>query len=450
MKCFAKLTYLEEHDNRTNISSEIDLTPHDDFKERKNHLLEYLVYGYKNNYEDIIPQGNNSIKNDMINITIKNTIKMILRAPSKIKIVLYSQYKMSLMKKYFLNYFNETIKNTKMSDNNINQLNAYNLSDFTTNKIIYYKLDDVENTLNDIRIDELDRISEQIFTFTEDPHESIFYKKLTNDLFFKDEKDDLLKQIWFSKKNFKENITKVQFYFNQLTINNSVILLGLNNKTIHKYNNELLNISYLFNFGNISNTSYFNLTYSIHKISKDIEQNFDNNTLQITNLVENKFISKYDTNSKLNYNHTEDEYFFTINYTEKSNPTDNYLKLFWKNVTCFHIPKVVITIYFVHPFLRPNFQNDKDIPSKNDKLFFYFLLYMSYVKRTIDEKLADAFRAGSNYYYIHFNEDTFFKDFFVFSDIVKQCVVIINDILNNETNFYSALEKNLKYIEIMQ
>ena len=122
LKCFAKLTYLEEHDNRTNISSEIDLTPDDDFKERKNHLLEYLVYGYKNNYEDIIPQGNNSIKNDMLNITIKNAIKMILRAPSKIKIVLYSQYKMSLMKKYFLNYFNETIKNTKISYNNINQL----------------------------------------------------------------------------------------------------------------------------------------------------------------------------------------------------------------------------------------------------------------------------------------------------------------------------------------
>ena len=273
---------------------------------------------------------------------------------------------------------------------------------------------------------------------------------MTNDLFFKDEKDYLLKQMWFSKKDFKENITKVQFYFNQLTINNSVILLGLNNKTIHKYNHELLNISYLFNFGNISNTSYFNLTCSIHNISKDIEQNFDNNTLQISNPVKNKFISKYDTNSKLNYNYTEDEYFFTINYNEKSNPTDNYLKLFWKNVTCFHIPKVVITIYFVHPFLRPNFQNDKDIPSKNDKLYFYFLLYMSYVKRTIDEKLADAFLAGSNYYYIHFNEDTFFMDFFVFSDIVKQCVVIINDILNNETNFYSALEKNLKYIEIMQ
>ena len=43
LKCFAKLTYLEEHDNRTNISSEIDLTPDDEFKERKNHLLEYLV-----------------------------------------------------------------------------------------------------------------------------------------------------------------------------------------------------------------------------------------------------------------------------------------------------------------------------------------------------------------------------------------------------------------------
>ena len=45
---------------------------------------------------------------------------------------------------------------------------------------------------------------------------------------------------------------------------------------------------------------------------------------------------------------------------------------------------------------------------------------------------------------------TLFFVFFFFFDKAKQCVVIINDILNNETNFYSALEKNLKYIEIMQ
>ena len=60
---------------------------------------------------------------------------------------------------------------------------------------------------------------------------------------------------------------------------------------MHKYNNELSNISYLFNFSNISNTSYFNLTYSIHNISNDIEQNFENNTLQISNPVENKINS---------------------------------------------------------------------------------------------------------------------------------------------------------------
>ena len=225
-------------------------------------------------------------------------------------------------------------------------------------------INSLKNNFNDIRIDELDKISEQNFTFTEDPHESMFYKKLTTDLFYKDEKDYLLKQLWFSKKDFIENITKVKFYFNQLTINNSVILLGLNNNTKNKYKDELSDISNLFN--NISNTSYFNLTYSIYNISDYIKPIYNNNTLQISNPKKNEFISEYDTNTVLDYNKTEDDKFFEIDFIEKSNSSDNYLKLFWKKVTCFHIPKVVITIYFVHPFLRPNFQNYKDIPSKND------------------------------------------------------------------------------------
>ena len=550
LKYFSKLTYLEKNDNRTKQFDEIDLTPDDNFQERKNHLLEYLIYGYKNKQEDLLPQGNNMIKNNMRKDSIINTIEMILRDPSKIKIVLYSQYKVSLMKKYFLKYFTETINKNKISDNNINQLNAYNLSDFETNKIIYFELKDVDdnyieinyflnkkdnitynqlikdsqylsyiiyilnrtdegslyyelnnnnnisiknlssnfevilksklkfsiliylnhysykhikeilskvynymnniklyinllkNNFNDIRIDELDKISEQNFTFTEDPHDCFFYKKLTTDLFYKDEKDYLLKQMWFSKKDFIENITKVKFYLNQLTINNSVILLGLNNNTKNKYKDVLSDISNLFD--KTANTSYFNLTYSINNISDYIKPIYNNNTLQISNPKKNEFISEYDTNTVLDYNKTEDDKFFEIDFIEKSNSSDNYLKLFWKKVTCFHIPKVVITIYFVHPFLRPNFQNDTSTPSKNDKLYFYFLLYMSYVKRTIDEKLADAFRAGSNHYYIYFNEDSFFVDFFVFSDKAKQCLYIIKNILNNEIDFLKALEKKFE------
>ena len=67
--------------------------------------MQYLIYGYKNSEgRDILPMGDNEIKEDLKkdNYTIiKDIMKIILNDPSKIKIVLYFHYKMSLMKKWF-------------------------------------------------------------------------------------------------------------------------------------------------------------------------------------------------------------------------------------------------------------------------------------------------------------------------------------------------------------
>ena len=81
------------------------------------------------------------------------------------------------------------------------------------NNIILY-INNFNDFINDTRIEELQRISEQIFTFTEDAHETIFYQNVATDLFYKDEKDFLLKQTWFTKQNFIENINTVKNYFN--------------------------------------------------------------------------------------------------------------------------------------------------------------------------------------------------------------------------------------------
>ena len=75
------------------------------------------------------------------------------------------------------------------------------------NNIILY-INSLDNNFTDIRIDELDKINEQNFTFTEDPHDCYFYKKLTTDLFYKDEKDYLLKQKWYHNRIAK-NISDV-------------------------------------------------------------------------------------------------------------------------------------------------------------------------------------------------------------------------------------------------
>jgi hypothetical protein len=106
------------------------------------------------------------------------------------------------------------------------------------------------------------------------------------------------------------------------------------------------------------------------------------------------------------------------------------------------MPKVVTSIYFLHPYLRPNLDNNSQ-PLKNEKLYFDILLYFAYIRRSIIEKLSDAFRAG-NYFYTKFNENTFYFDLFVFSDIVDKCLIIINDILNNQNEFYKTLKNKFE------
>ena len=120
-------------------------------EERKNHILEYLIYGYNDSKgRDIIPQGTNEIKENLKGnyTSIINIMKNILSDPSKIKIVLYSHYKMSIMKKLFLNHFSELVNKPKKNNNNINQLNEYNGHNrLNTNKIIYYRVYNDENFL---------------------------------------------------------------------------------------------------------------------------------------------------------------------------------------------------------------------------------------------------------------------------------------------------------------
>ena len=390
LKTFSELTYLKDNDERfNNISKNIFSNTNNN--DKKSHLLEYLIYGYKNSKgEDIIPIDYNDIKENLKgNYTqIENIMRIILSDPTKIKIVVYSHYKMSIMKKLILNYFKDIINKSK-NNNNTNKKNAYNISEFNKGKIIYYKLNDGENNfieidyffntniaynqlikdsqyllyityilnrtnegslyyelnhaynnisikslssecevilknklkfsikvelnhysynyitdiisrvynymnniklyivdyfntnLNDIRIEELQIISEQIFTFTEDAHESIFFKNLATDLFYKDEKDYLLKKMWFTKQNFIENINTVKFYFNQLNINNSIILIGINDGAERKYNLNKSNISYLFQ--NIKTTKYYDLNYSLDDINSHFNISYDNNYTSLLN-----------------------------------------------------------------------------------------------------------------------------------------------------------------------
>ena len=553
LKNFSTLTYFAENETRFKQIKDKYVNYVNNFEEKRNHLLDYLVYGYYNfsKNRDIKPQGDKETKDFLRkNYTIiEDIMKRILSDPSKIKIVLYSHYKQSLMKKFFLKAFSNITNRPKKNNNNQILPNAYNISGFTTNKIIYYQLTDPDtnyieinyfltnnatheqlikdsqyfnyiiyilnqtdenslyyklnhndthevhikslssyyevvlrskikfsimiqlnhysynntdeiiskvynyinniilyinsynsSTFNDIRLEELEKISEQNFTFTEDAHESIFYKILSNNLFYKDDKDYLLKKMWFSKDDFIKNFDLVKFYFNQLTLNNSVIFFGFNNETIYKYNIKELDLKYFYP---TINTRLFGLKHSYHKLDEHIKPYYDNNYSKLLNPKKNEYISRYDSNSELEYNESDYNNYFNVSHEEINSKSDNIVKVYWKKDTSFKIPKMHSTIYFFHPFLRPNIHDIKNesLIKQNDRLYFEYNLFFGYLKRSIMEQLSDALRAG-NYFFINYNENFFYMDLFFYSDIAEKAMKIINNITSDQDKFITELEKN--------
>ena len=391
--------------------------------------LNYIIYILNQTNEgSLYHELNNENKNIYID-SLSSSYEIILK--NRIRFSIYI-----LLTHYSYNYIPEII--TKV----------YNYM----NDIILY-INNFNDSINDTRIEELQRISEQIFTFTEDAHETLFFQNIAINLFYKDEKDYLLKQEWFTKQNFIKNINTVKNYFNQLNINNSVIFLGINEATIIKYNLPQSNIGFIFQNKDITN--FFGITYSSNNIDEHFSISYDNDFTTLLNPEKNDFISKYDYNSDLEYNSSDyDNYFKTI-HKEISDVNDNYLKVFWQKDTSFHIPKIFLTIYFFHPFLRPNFHDELNTYknftfNNNDKLYFEYKLFIYYMIRAISEQLADAFRAGGNYFSLTYTEAYNCLNLFIFSDLVHKSLNIIKNIIFNQTNFISELENKFEiYIDAL-
>ena len=121
----------------------------------------------------------------------------------------------------------------------------------------------------------------------------------------------------------------------------------------------------------------------------------------------------------------DDEHNFFNSQTKKicSINSDTY-RFFHFRDTSFKIPKVYISLFILHPFLRPN-----RTESENHNLFFQLILFISYLKDEINYRLADAIRAG-NEFKIDFTENFIYIDIFCFSDIAKKILEIIEEIIS--------------------
>ena len=141
--------------------------------------------------------------------------------------------------------------------------------------------------------------------------------------------------------------------------------------------------------------------------------------------IQNDYISKYTNKSQLDI-HLDDEKKFFNSQTEQicSINSDTY-RFFYFRDTSFKIPKVYISLFFFHPFLRPNI-TETDKP----KLFFQLMLFIAYLKDEIIYELSDAIRAG-NEFKIDFTENFIYLDIFCYSDFVEKILKVINKIILN-------------------
>ena len=117
-------------------------------EKKEKHLIEYLVYGLKNYYDnsDILPEGNiDSLSKYNYNELKEKTLDYIekLFDPEKIKIVLFSKYKFLISSKYMKYSFRDLTKMNKLEHKNI-ESDKYEIKELNKSQIFYIKINDYE------------------------------------------------------------------------------------------------------------------------------------------------------------------------------------------------------------------------------------------------------------------------------------------------------------------
>ena len=300
----------------------------------------------------------------------------------------------------------------------------------------YEYINNLINNIDDIdggRYIELTKIFEQEYNFMEDSEDMIsFTKKLGINLCDKKDKKT------FIKDNLLEpfDLEDMKKYYSQLILNNSVIILGLNNKTINLIQNNNkktffnVNVTDLLDFS----TNASRLKSSINDLNVDFESKFQNENNRI--MHKNNFISSYyrpiEKEENNNYN--------SLTTIVKTNLREfNFLR-----ETKFGIPKVHIALNIFHPFLNPN-KNENDKYARHC-IFFEYLLYLTYIESEINRILADAIRAGNKFVF-GYNQKSIYINILAFSDVAENIVSEIKKILMNKEGFSNIhdFQKNNQY-----
>ena len=179
-----------------------------------------------------------------------------------------------------------------------------------------------------------------------------------------------------------------------------------------------MNCSHFKDGDNIKNTTYYDISYINYFFnSSDFEEYLDLNNSANVSYTNNSYISSHNESFKNMASEKDDD------IKRLKNNTFTLNEFYFKKNRNFHVPKVYITLQLFHPYLRPN---NTDVNQTRCK-YFKIMEMFSAIRREINDKLADAFRANNE---IEFgqNENYLFINITCFEDVAYNILQTIKNI----------------------
>ena len=251
----------------------------------------------------------------------------------------------------------------------------------------------LDSNENKERAEELSKILNQNFIFQEDIHSSLNNIEFLKNLFIRNKKEYFLRKKWIPLGNSNK---EMEYYFNQMEINKSVIIIGIKEKTFQENYNTFKNSKLKNIFQDFKSTRYNAINYTIHELNIAIDLNKE---IKLK-YHKNEYISNYTEPIEYESENIEMEY-FNDSKIERFINNFEYINLLVDK--SYKLPKVYLKTFFFHPFLRSsNFANIGNNLTVKDRQFFDLILFLQYVKKELFFDLSDAVRAGNNFQF-YFN-----------------------------------------------
>ena len=401
--------------------------------EKENHLIEYLVFGFKNSTdEDILPEGNPSILNQINLSQVKDYLEKLIN-PSKIKIVIFSKYKFSLSSKYMKHNFKYLIDKKNITEKTDSLKEQLKNKEFNKSQIFYIKSGEHDTSYVKI-IYYIDKVNNEDFS-------ELTYKKsyfyYISDFLEKNKNGSLYYSIRNRIKSIETSVNVI--LKSKIEFSIQIELTNLTNI------NDIIYLTYQYIHKIINETDEKNIQMDRYEELKDICRNNQNltensyNTIELAkanaeHLFESKYAQNYyyyydcvPWNDSIEYNKSI-LYEKTAPYFKQLKPENSVIILAIKETqsfTCNNESKFDLDCDY--------FKNDSNIKETN----FYDVQYINSVFNST--KLEENLIKDKDNFDIHFEKNEFKS---IYSD---PCNDTEED--NNFNNFTSNQTLNRFYFK---